>query len=148
MVFEASRKFFFIGYRNLKGPDEEYGIYLKDALEKKKMIDSFYKSDLYKTFLENGYAADEPADLNKSGRMSFKKNDNKRVKINYVNIIFPDEKNWEEFHIQIEGVYEMGFSNGRIQEGYKAMIVLGDEIRNMFTDKLSKKPQIPMMDKE
>jgi hypothetical protein len=149
MVFEVSWKFFHMGYRSVKKSDEEYGIYLSDVQEKNEMLTSFYKSDLYKTFLDNGYVSVKcPVDIKKYEEVSFKKNLDKHVEINNIKMIFPADKtggkevNYDiDFHVQIDGSYGMVFEDGRISEGYKALRLFSNEVVDILTNKLSKKPQ-------
>ena len=149
MVFEASWKFFHMGYRSVKKTDEEYGIYLRNVREKREALTSFYKSDLYKTFLENGYVSENcPVDIKKYDEVSFKKDWDKHIEINNIKIIFPDDKtddkemNYDiDFHVQINGSYGMVFADGKISEGYKALRLFSNEVLDILTSKLSKKTQ-------
>ncbi|MBI4894194.1 MAG: hypothetical protein HY833_00455 [Candidatus Aenigmarchaeota archaeon] len=148
MVFEASRKFFFAGPRTAKNFDEAYNIYVRGIHGEKEeeKLTFLYKSAVYKIFLENGYSsADDSLDVEKSGPMSFKKDGGVYVEINKVKVS-PNNKVGSEggesdlgFHVHMEGAYGMDFPNGKLLEGYKMLDALGNEVRDIFTNKFSKK---------
>lgn len=149
MAFEASMKFFFMGYRAAKKFDDEYCVYLRNVRDKEGMLTSFYKSDLSKIFLDNGYAKyNGSQDEDGHETISFRKGGGRRVEIKDVKIFFSNNKDHGaeggydmDFHVQIEGAYGMDFADGKIKEGYDALNVLKDEVMGMLTNKLSKRPE-------
>lgn len=153
MAFKASRKFHLMGPRTAKDFDEAYSIYVREIDDSKEAenLAFLYRSALYKIFLENKYAgANGSMDMERSGTMSFEKAGGVRVEISKIEV-FPinktgpeDERHVFDFYVSIDGNYEMGFPDGKLLEGYKMLNTLGDEVRDIFTNKLLKKPQRPL----